>query len=145
MKPAKVETLLKTLHDAKLLDTDDTGTRPHNWDGRQFKSDGSTERVKRFRSGSTEKVKRFTKRSGNVSSAVSETGPDTDTDTEAETERKKRKKDAASAAADAALNFVNEHDPPTPETELFGRGKAILGKNAGGLISNLLKAKGGNV
>jgi len=55
------------------------------------------------------------------------------------------KKDAASAAADAAPNFENGTAPPTPEAELFKRGKAVLGNNAGGLISNLIKAKGGNV
>jgi hypothetical protein len=33
----------------------------------------------------------------------------------------------------------------TAEAELFRRGKAILGENAGGLIAKLLKAKGGSV
>lgn len=33
---------------------------------------------------------------------------------------------------------------PTVERELFERGKALLGKDAGGLIAKLLKAKGGN-
>jgi hypothetical protein len=60
-------------------------------------------------------------------------------------EEKERKKDAASAAADAAPNFENGHDPPTPETELFVRGKAVLGNNAGGLIAKLIKAKGGKL
>lgn len=32
-----------------------------------------------------------------------------------------------------------------PERELFERGKRVLGKGAGGLIKNLLKAKGGNI
>lgn len=36
-------------------------------------------------------------------------------------------------------------DPSEAERELFRRGKTVLGKNAGGQISNLLKAKGGNV
>jgi hypothetical protein len=31
------------------------------------------------------------------------------------------------------------------ETDLFCRGKAILGDNAGGLIKNLIKAKDGNI
>ena len=35
--------------------------------------------------------------------------------------------------------------PPDPETELFRRGKQVLGKNAGGLITELLKAKDGKV
>jgi uncharacterized protein YdaU (DUF1376 family) len=44
-----------------------------------------------------------------------------------------RKKDAADAA------------PVDPEVELFRRGREVLGKQAGGLISNLLKAKNKNV
>jgi len=64
---------------------------------------------------------------------------------EARIQKESRKQDAASAAADAAPNFENGHDPPTPEAELFKRGKAVLGKTSGGLIRNLLKAKGGNV
>ena len=32
----------------------------------------------------------------------------------------------------------------TPEVELFRRGKEVLGKNAGGFISKLLKAKDNN-
>lgn len=35
--------------------------------------------------------------------------------------------------------------PRTLEAEFFGRGKQVLGKNAGGLLSRLLKARGGNV
>lgn len=59
-----------------LLDETKRGLTPHGWRKRQFKSDGSTERVKRFR-----------KRSSSVSATLHETGPEqiqnrTDTDTE---------------------------------------------------------------
>jgi hypothetical protein len=54
---------------------DDGHFAPHNWDGRQFKSDVSTGRVKRFR-----------ERERNVSTAVSETPPETETETETETD-----------------------------------------------------------
>jgi hypothetical protein len=60
---------------------------PHNWDKRQYKSDVSTERVKRFRNG---------KRN------VSETPPETEADTENRTERKE---DAAEGAASKAIFF----------------------------------------
>jgi len=40
-------------------------------------------------------------------------------------------------------NGVGHDDDP--EVELFRRGKAVLGSSAGGLIKNLLKAKGGKV
>lgn len=63
----KVAALLTSLHGAVLLDKTETSFRPHNWDGRQYKSDVSTERVKRFR-----------ERERNVS----ETPPDTDTEAE---------------------------------------------------------------
>lgn len=60
--PSKVSTIIAALKQAGLLDYEDGKFTPHNWDGRQYKSDVSTERVKRFR-----------KRERNVSSAVSET------------------------------------------------------------------------
>jgi hypothetical protein len=73
IKRDKAQRLLTELRAADLIDDDERGTRPHNWDVRQFKSDGSTSRVKRFR-----------ERRRNVSPAVSETGPESETDTEAE-------------------------------------------------------------
>ena len=36
-------------------------------------------------------------------------------------------------------------EPPTPDAELFRRGKQVLGKNAGGLIAELLRAKDGSI
>jgi len=64
---------IKSLISSNLLDELENGKiSPHNWGRRQYKSDVSTDRVKRFR-----------ERKRNVS----ETPPDTDTDTD--TERKK--------------------------------------------------------
>jgi hypothetical protein len=60
-----VERLVK----AGLIDHSDGCLIPHNWLERQYKSDCSTERVKRFR---------------NAKRNVSETPPDTDTETEKE-------------------------------------------------------------
>jgi hypothetical protein len=73
MKPEKAQRVLAELRAAGLIDDDERGTRPHNWDGRQFIGEVSTPRVKRFR-----------QRRGNVSPAVSETSPET----EAEAERR---------------------------------------------------------
>jgi hypothetical protein len=63
---------------AGLIDEHDDYVTPHNWSGRQFQSDVSTDRVKRFRD-----------KKRNVSETASETPPeqnrteaDTDTDTE---------------------------------------------------------------
>lgn len=69
--PNKAAQMLAQLHAAGLLDKTETGFTPHNWNGRQYKSDVSTERVKRFR-----------KRERNVSLDVTETPPDTELDTE---------------------------------------------------------------
>jgi len=71
--PAKVERVLNELSAAGLVDRDERGWRPHNWDARQFVSDVSTKRVQRLRN-----------RERNVSTPVSETGPETEAKTEAE-------------------------------------------------------------
>ncbi len=71
MKREKAQRLLTELRAGGLIDDDERGARPHNWDERQFTSDGSTPRVKRFR-----------ERRRNVPSTVSETGPETDTEAE---------------------------------------------------------------
>lgn len=75
--PDKARSIVAELTALGLIDLDDeTGTSaPHNWSRRQFQSDTSTERVKRFR-----------KQVGNVSETVSETPSETEqiqkTDTE---------------------------------------------------------------
>jgi hypothetical protein len=48
---AKATEVLASLVKAGLLDRTETGFVPHNWHGRQYKSDVSTDRVKRFRNG----------------------------------------------------------------------------------------------
>jgi hypothetical protein len=65
MKLAKVCEWLTKLHAGGLLDKTETGFQPHNWNGRQYKSDVSTDRVKRFRNGQR-----------NVSETASETAPE---------------------------------------------------------------------
>jgi hypothetical protein len=69
MKAEKLQPEIETLIKAELIDHDDNGMRPHNWNKRQYKSDVSTDRVKRFRNGK-----------GNVA----ETPPETEADTESE-------------------------------------------------------------
>jgi hypothetical protein len=65
IKPAQAQKLLSDLRNAGLIVDDETGTHPHNWNGRQFKSDVSNERVKRHR-----------ERKCNVTEAVTETPPE---------------------------------------------------------------------
>jgi hypothetical protein len=73
IKTEKARRLLNELRAAGLVDDDERGARPHNWDQRQFISDGSTSRVKRFR-----------ERRRNVSSAIYETAPETEAEAQAE-------------------------------------------------------------
>jgi hypothetical protein len=67
MKPEKLSKDIADLMSAGLLDDIGGTVSPHNWSGRQYKSDSSTDRVKRFRNGGR-----------NVSSDVSETAPETE-------------------------------------------------------------------
>ena len=74
MKPERVQRVLNELRAAGLFDDDERGARPHNWDQRQFISDGSTSRVKRFR-----------ERYRNVPKGQSETAPETEAEAERNT------------------------------------------------------------
>src|SRR6186713_1925318 len=49
VKVARAAAIITELVSFGLLDKTATGFTPHNWDGRQFKSDISNERVKRYR------------------------------------------------------------------------------------------------
>ncbi|WP_370309278.1 hypothetical protein [Sphingobium abikonense] len=67
----KTEKMVARLLEAGLLVEDETGLKPHKWDQRQYKSDVSTDRVKRFR-----------QRSKKQPETATETAPETDTETE---------------------------------------------------------------
>ncbi|THD58344.1 MAG: hypothetical protein E8A46_00150 [Bradyrhizobium sp.] len=71
IKRPKAAEYITKLVAAGLIDNDGGKFSPHNWNGRQYKSDVSTERVKRFRE---------TRR--NVSPNVSETAPESDSETD---------------------------------------------------------------
>lgn len=73
---ARARVVIAKLAQAILLDPVEGGYfAPHNWIGRQYKSDVSTDRVKKFR-----------KRQRNVSQGVSETHQTTETETDTEPE-----------------------------------------------------------
>jgi len=65
----ETELAFHSLEKAKLISEYNGGKTPHNWRKRQYKSDTSTDRVKRFR---------------NARRNVAVTPPDTDTDTDTE-------------------------------------------------------------
>ena len=77
MRPAKVQHLLSVLGECGLVDSDETGLRPHNWNARQFKSDVSNERVKQHR-----------ERKRNVTPTVTATPPETEQKQNTEAEQK---------------------------------------------------------
>lgn len=80
MSAAKLSAQVDALIAAGLLDQDET-LHPHNWNGRQYESDSSATRVKRWR-----------ERHRNDACNVTETPPETppDTETESDTEQKQR-------------------------------------------------------
>lgn len=80
LSKVRLASVLAELKEAGLIDEDEAGVRPHNWNGRQFKSDVSTERVKQYR-----------ERQRNVS----ETPPET------ENRNREESEDAANAAVSA--------------------------------------------
>jgi hypothetical protein len=102
---------LKALAAAGLFDRADGKWIPHNWRGRQYRSDVSTDRVKQFRE---RQVKRDETVSGNA--------PDTETDPEAETEqivsaRKRTSKtpiDPAWEASADLLSYAKAQGCPDP-------------------------------
>lgn len=49
LRPNTTEAMLDDLIDRGLLDTSGTEVSPHNWEGRQYKSDDVTERVRQHR------------------------------------------------------------------------------------------------
>jgi hypothetical protein len=126
--PGALTAVIKTLIAAKLIDNDGGKLKPHNWDKRQYKSDAVDPTA-------ANRMSRYRERQRNDRNAtVTVIRPDTDTDTDTET-------NSVAIATDAPASI----DPSIAERELFARGKEILGKSAGGLIANLLKAKGQNV
>jgi len=131
---AKATEVLASLVKAGLLDRTETGFVPHNWHGRQYKSDRDDTAAKRA------KKYRDATRDGHtgVTRDVTQTSrpPETETETEAETETDS---EAIASGADAPP------DPAIAEREFFARGKQILGKSAGGQLAKLKTAKGGNV
>lgn len=73
LSESETESAFHELKKCGLIDVSKTGCKPHSWEKRQYKSDTSTDRVKRFRE---------------RSKTVTVTPPDTETDTDTETDKK---------------------------------------------------------
>jgi DNA-binding transcriptional ArsR family regulator len=77
MKPSKVEHLLSVLGECGLIDSDEMGLRPHNWNARQYKSDVTDPTAASRQKAYRDRIKsRDADRNGTV------TNTDTRTDTE---------------------------------------------------------------
>lgn len=105
-----------------------------NWGARQFQSDRSAERTRRYRDKNKPSPEREETSQNEVvtSQTRHRDAPETETETYTET---------PVGAFPPTLQLVSD----TPEAELYRRGKQVLGKSAGGLIKKLLTAKGGSI
>jgi hypothetical protein len=111
MDEKKAAKIMDKLIAAGLIVRDETGTKPHKWDSRQYKSDVSTDRVKRFR-----------ERSKKQDGTENETAPEAET--EAETEEAYA---SPRATTDLMLEICRTAgiDPPDPGRN-FDRHKSAL-------------------
>jgi hypothetical protein len=133
MSEERVASLLNEFYASRLLDeTEVDGApmsyTPHNWNGRQFRSDvtdpTAADRMRRYRSN----------KRNDRNATVTVIRPETETETE-------QKEDAPAAGAAHSVS-----DPPTnPEKQFFDQAHQSLGKGGRSLAGALLKAKGGNV
>lgn len=126
---AKATEILTALVKAGLLDKLETGFTPHNWNGRQYKSDVSTDRVKRFRNG---------KRN------VSETPSETETETDAEDRIGPRGgifTEGSKALATALWRAFGFESPLQIPPELAGADWRAIGWEKAGWTADLIEAE----
>ena len=123
-RPKRTRTELQLLTEAGLLDATSDGLVPHNWSGRQYKSDDVTARVQRFR-----------ERSSNVS----ETPPETETETEQSSDPSDRVLPAPSACRD---RFFRAEKPNDPTAAVIDFWRVPLSKGQRGHLGKLLKRVG---
>lgn len=122
MPVSKVRIIIQELRSAGLIDDGENGAiSPHNWHVRQYKSDVTDPT-------NATRQKRFRDRNRNGPNTVTDTVTITDTRDRAE---QNRKKDGASAPPEADL-----------KTDLFRRGREVLGAKSGSLIAKLLRSCG---
>ncbi|WP_316219320.1 hypothetical protein [Bradyrhizobium sp. SZCCHNR2026] len=121
----RLASVLETLQAAGLLDQDEEGIAPHNWNGRQFASDSSSDRVKRHREKKRNAASNVAGNDSgnvagngecNVTSAVTVTPPEAETDTETDiavADEPRTGSLIGKAASDLAeqLLIIAGHDP----------------------------------
>lgn len=112
-KADKLQPEIEKLIEAGLLDHDDAGIAPHNWNGRQFKSDTSNERVKQHR-----------QRNRNVTSPVTVTPPETEqiqnrTEPDTRDDFRKRVGNLQQAIVKAFADANSTRLPDTSQAEIW--------------------------
>jgi len=109
IKPAKVCEWITKLVRGGLIDQAGNSFAPHNWKGRQYKSDVSTDRVKRFRNGKR-----------NVSETASETAPEAEQKQTTEQSRPDARDEIQKRIGDFRQAIVNAYaaanSPTLPDT-----------------------------
>lgn len=139
----KARKLVEGLVEAGLIDDVDGVLQPHNWKGRQFKSDRdptNPERQRRYREG-----KRNANNNGNPSVTETEKVSVTDHHDNALRyihQNRDRSRDRTEQNTRAPNGASVE---PDPDADLFRRGKQVLGQNSGGLIAELKRSQDGNI
>lgn len=122
LEPRKATAILSRLIAAGLMDEVDGALSPHGWNARQYKSDVSTDRVKRFR----ERKKGV---SGNGDETFHATPPDTDTETDVSVDKS-----------------TGENSPSDPDAKFWADSKAFLAsrgvKNPGGVVGKWVRDHG---
>ncbi|HLH92561.1 MAG TPA: hypothetical protein VKX28_29380 [Xanthobacteraceae bacterium] len=103
---ARADAILAALMAARLIDRRADGRlAPHNWDERQFTSDVSTERVKRFR-----------KRARDAAAAVAETAPESESDPESESESESKSKSESESQSESKSESASETETQSGRT-----------------------------
>lgn len=115
MKPEKLQAELEVLIAAGLLDHDDAGIEPHNWNGRQYKTDGADPT-------NATRQKRYRDRHRNAVTTVTDKRPETEqiqnrTEAEPRDDLKKRTGSFQQAIVKA---FEDANYPNLPETSRAG-------------------------
>jgi hypothetical protein len=113
--------LLQTLETAKLIDKSAHGFVPHNWNGRQYKSDVSTDRVQKHRNKKRNGTETFHVVAPDVSATVTVTPPETE-QIQKQSRRRNRPDQtmAEPAPAGKSLISVEAFDLSTKVIELMG-------------------------
>lgn len=119
MTPAKVTKLLSVLGECGLIDSDEDGLRPHNWNARQYKSD-VTDPTAALR----QKAYRDRNKNRDDDRNATVTVTDTRAETEQITEQKEHCPDAKAPRTKYSDEFETKFWQPYPRTPTMSKSEA---------------------